>query len=203
MTHAATLRLAVFPRTLAADIALVTGGVLFVAAMAQIEIPLGFTPVPITGQTFAVMVVGASYGMARGGITLTAYLLAGMALPFYSGGESGWDVATGATGGYLVGFICAAMLTGALAERGWDRRFSSATAAMLAGNLLIYVPGLLWLSYQLDWIGFERTLELGFYPFVPGMFVKLYLAAGLLPAAWELVRRVRGEDAPDELPGPR
>jgi biotin transport system substrate-specific component len=93
---------------------------------------------------------------------------------------------TGATGGYLIGFTVAAALTGALAERGWDRRFSSAIGAMLTGSVVIYLFGLIWLSRSLN-TGLTKTLELGLYPFVPGDLVKLYLAAAALPVAWRLV----------------
>src|SRR5688500_11862014 len=127
---AATLRLAVFPRAnILTDVALVVAGTALVAAAAQFEIKLWFTPVPITGQTFAVVLVGASLGAVRGTASLSLYLLAGLVAPVYSGGDKGWDVIVGATGGYVVGFILAAALTGWLAEQRWDRRFSSAVAA--------------------------------------------------------------------------
>jgi biotin transport system substrate-specific component len=190
--EAATLRLAVLPRAgLLADIALVVAGAGFVAAAAQIAIPLPFTPVPITGQTFAVVLVGASLGALRGTASLSLYLAAGLAgAPVYADGSHGWAVVSGATGGYLVGFVLAAALTGALAERGWDRQFSSAIAAMLTGNVVIYLVGVPWLATVLD-TGLEKTLELGLYPFVPGDVLKLYLAAALLPSAWRVVGATR------------
>ncbi len=106
-------------------------------------------------------------------------------------GNHGWDVLTGPTGGYIVGFVLAAVLTGWLAERRWDRRFSSAVAAMLSGNVVIYLVGLPWLSVKLD-TGLEKTFELGLYPFVVGDLLKLYLAGALLPGAWRLVQRFKG-----------
>jgi biotin transport system substrate-specific component len=186
--EAATLRLAVLPRAgLLTDIVLVAAGAGFVAAAAQIAIPLPFTPVPITGQTFAVVLVGASLGALRGTASLSLYLAAGFAgAPVYADGSHGWAVLSGATGGYLVGFVLAAALTGLLAERGWDRRFSSAVAAMLTGNVVIYLVGVPWLATVLD-TGLEETLELGLYPFVPGDVLKLYLAGALLPSAWRVV----------------
>ncbi|MEX2032194.1 MAG: biotin transporter BioY, partial [Dehalococcoidia bacterium] len=101
-------------------------------------------------------------------------------------GAHGWRQITGATGGYLVGFILAAALTGRLAEHRWDRRFSSALGAILTGNLVIFLVGLTWLAVVLD-TSLERTLEFGLYPFIPGEILKLYLAAALLPTAWRFV----------------
>ena len=192
MNHAATLRLALFPRaTWVTDAVLIAAGAAAVAASAQLAIPLPFTPVPITGQTFAVVLVGASLGAARGATSLLIYLLAGIAgAPVYADGAHGWAVVSGATGGYLIGFIVAAAVTGRLAERSWDRSFSSAVATVLTGNVLIYLVGLPWLAVVLD-TGLEKTLELGLYPFVPGDVLKLYLAATLLPGAWRLVDRLR------------
>jgi biotin transport system substrate-specific component len=188
---AGTLRLAVLHRpTWLADAGLVALGAGVVAAAAQVSLPLPFTPVPVTGQTFAVLLVGASLGAGRGTASLVLYVLVGIAgAPVYADGAHGWAVVSGATGGYLVGFVAAAAITGRLAERRWDRRFSSALAAMLTGNIVIYLVGLPWLAIVLD-TGLERTLELGLYPFVPGDVLKLYLAGMLLPGAWRLVTRL-------------
>jgi biotin transport system substrate-specific component len=186
------LRLAVLPRTsILTDAALVAAGVLFVGLLAQISIPLGFTPVPITAQTFAVALIGTAYGANLGALTLFAYYIVGMiGAPLYSDGGSGWDHATGPTAGYLIGFIVAAWIMGKLAEQRWDRRLSSSIALMLTGQVAIYAFGLTWLGLDLN-LSFDTTLEQGLYPFVPGMIVKLYLAAALCPAAWKLVERVR------------
>jgi biotin transport system substrate-specific component len=184
-TQAATLRTAAFPRTgLLADAALVVTGACLIGACAQISIKLPFTPVPITGQTFAVLLVGASLGTVLGGSSALLYLLVGLAgVPWYAHHDHGWAVLNSASGGYLVGFVVAAALTGWLAERRWDRRFSSSVGAMLTGNVVIYLIGLPWLAWQLG-TGLEKTLELGLYPFVPGDTAKVYLAAAVLPAAW-------------------
>jgi len=192
-TRAATLRLAALPRGgLLTDVVLVCLGAGLIAASAQISIPLPFTPVPITGQTFAVLLVGASLGTVRGGSSGALYVLVGMlGAPVYADGHHGVDIITGATGGYLISYPFVAALTGWLAERRWDRRFSSAVGAMLTGNVLIYLVGLPWLAVVLD-TSLERTLELGLYPFVPGDTIKLYLAAALLPAAWRFVNRASG-----------
>jgi biotin transport system substrate-specific component len=192
-SQAATLRFAVFPQAgILTDVALVLLGTAFVAVSAQVQIPLPFTPVPITGQTFAVVLVGASLGAVRGFSSLLLYWLVGIAgAPVYAGQESGWEVFVGPTGGYIVGFMLAAAVTGYLAERRWDRRFPSSVAAMLTGNVLIYVPGLLWLAHYLG-TNTEETLEAGLYPFVVGDLLKLYLAGALLPLAWKAVDRARG-----------
>jgi biotin transport system substrate-specific component len=171
------------------DAALVVAGAALIAASAQVVIPLPFTPVPVTGQTFAVLLSGAALGAARGGSSGLLYLLAGATgAPVYAGGAGGWEVIAGASGGYLVAFPLAAALTGRLAERRWDRRVPSALAAMALGSLLIYALGLAWLAAALD-VGLGRALQLGFYPFVPGDLLKLGLAALLLPGAWRLVER--------------
>ena len=198
-THpqAETLRYAVLPRAgLLTDALLVVGGAGLVAACAQISIHLGFTPVPITGQTFAVVLVGASLGSIRGTASLLLYLLVGIAgAPVYSQHKHGWEVVSGSSGGYLIGFIVAAALTGYLAERGWDRRISSSVSAMLTGNVVIYIFGLLWLHHWLGSKGYgnswNTTLTDGLYPFVPGDMIKLYLAAAALPGAWKLVGAAR------------
>jgi biotin transport system substrate-specific component len=189
---AATLRLAVFPRPGAlTDVLLVLGGAGFVALAAQVSVDLPFTPVPITGQTFAVLLVGASLGALLALASLGLYIFVGaLGAPIYADGRGGWDVLTGPTGGYIVGFALAAFLIGVLAQRRWDRRFSSAVAAMLTGNVVVYLAGLPWLAEKIDG-GLETTLEQGLYPFVVGDLLKLYLAAALLPSAWKLVERAK------------
>jgi biotin transport system substrate-specific component len=192
--QAATLRYAVAPRAgLTTDALLVLAGTGLVAAAAQISIPLGFTPVPLTAQTFAVVLVGASLGSLRGTASLLLYLLVGIAgAPVYASHAHGWTAFTGSTGGYIVGFVAAAALTGYLAERRWDRSFSTAVTVMLSGNVVIYAFGLPWLHHTLH-VSWAKALEYGLYPFVVGDIVKLYLAALALPASWRLVRRLRNE----------
>ena len=187
---AATLRLALLPRTnLVTEALLVLAGAALIAAAAQIRIPMD--PVPITGQTFAVLLVGAAYGALRGTSTLLLYVGLGLAgAPVYTGQNSGWEYFTGVTGGYLIGFVLAAAIVGSLAERRWDRRVSSAIAAMLTGSVAIYAVGLPWLAAVAN-LDFETTLKEGLAPFVPGDLLKLYLAAALLPAAWGAVDRFR------------
>jgi biotin transport system substrate-specific component len=182
-----TLRLAVAREGVAADAIAIVAGALLVAGAAQISIPLPFSPVPITGQTFAVVLVGSALGTVRGVASLTLYLLLGLAgLPFYADQGHGWTTFSGATGGYIVGFILAAGLTGFLAERGYDRRMGTAVTAMLTGNVVVYLVGLPWLAHVTG-AGLDKTLEWGLYPFVPGDILKLYLAAAALPVAWKLL----------------
>ena len=171
------------------DVLFVLAGTAFVAGAAQFSISLASTPVPITGQTFAVLLVGAALGTVRGFASLLLYLLVGIAgAPIYAHHAHGWSQVTSASGGYLVGFVVAAAVTGFLAEHRWDRRFSSSISLMLTGNVIIYAVGLPWLAVVLN-TNLEKTLEYGLYYFVPGDILKLYLAAALLPTAWKVTRR--------------
>ena len=194
----ATLRRAVFPRVnVATSALLVLGGALFVALTAQISIPLPFTPVPLTGQTFGVLLVAASLGSVLGSLSMLTYLFLGLVgLPVYADQSRGWDIVRGATGGYLLGFIVAGLVIGFLAERKWDQSFSSSVSAMLTGNVIIFAVGLSWLAWWLGDNGLPNglsdVLEAGLYPFVPGEVLKLYLAGALLPLAWKAVERFKG-----------
>lgn len=166
---------------------LVVGGSLLLALSAQISIPLWFTPVPITGQTLGVLLVGAVLGSRRGALAIVLYLIeGGSGLPFFAGGGSGWATFSGTTGGYLIGFVAAAYAVGWLAERGWDRRFWTAAAAMLVGEFFIYLIGVPWLAY---FVGARDALPLGMFPFIPGDIAKLVIAALVLPSTWSLVGR--------------
>ncbi len=161
-------------------IALMLAGVVFVAVSARIVVPL--YPVPVTMQTFAVLVLGMAYGARLGAATLALYLVSGLAgLPVFA--TAG---ALGPTLGYIVGFILAAGVVGWLAERGWDRSIVTTAIAMLIGNVLIYVPGLIVLA---SFVGADKVLEYGLWPFLIGDALKLALAALVLPAAWRLVTR--------------
>ena len=184
-----TLADAVFPRSgvlqqdLLRDLGLVLGFTILMTLLAQVRVPLPFTPVPITGQTLGVLLTGAALGSRRGAATMALYLiLGGVGAPVFAGWGSGL-VWTLASGGYIIGFIPAAFIVGWLAERGWDRR-PWVLAAMLLGNAAIYVPGLLQLAY---FVPEGKVLEFGLWPFIPGDLVKLYLASLLLPIAWSVV----------------
>jgi biotin transport system substrate-specific component len=177
----------------AADTALIVAGSLFVAALAQISIHLPFTPVPITGQTLAVLLVGTSFGWVRGGLALALYLAEiAVGLPFAAEGRSGLEILSVATasGGYLWGFLLAATLCGWLANRGWDRSLRSSLGVMLLASIVIYAVGVPWLMVAID-VPVLEGFELGLYPFVVGDILKLLLAAGLLPVAWRLLGRER------------
>ena len=177
----------VLPRTKVVTAVLVFGFALLTALAAQIEIPLGFTPVPVTGQTFAVLLAGAVLGSGAGAASQVLYVAMGAGgLPFYAGGESGWTYATGSTAGYLVGFVVAAWLVGFLAERGQDRTVTAAVPAFLTGSLVIYLFGVPWLANVLN-TGWVEAAGLGATPFILGDLVKIALAGSLLPAAWKLV----------------
>jgi len=192
MTHAtlvARWRPATAGLALAYDAAAVLAGSVFIALSAQLAVPLPLTPVPITGQTFAVLLAGALLGPARGLAAVALYLLEGVGgLPVFAGGGFGAGHLLGPTGGYLVGFLPAAWLTGFLAQRGWDRRFVTTVAAMSLGTAALFVPGVLYLA---AFVGFSRAVYAGLLPFLPGAVVKILLAACLLPSAWRLLRRLR------------
>ena len=166
------------------DAALIAGGSLLVALAAQVTVRLPFSPVPVTGQTLAVLLVGALLGSRRGAASMLAYLVEGLiGLPVYAGGASGLAYAMGPTGGYLVGFVAAAFVTGWLAERGWDRRAGTTALAMLAGNAAIYAFGLPWLAIYVG----QQAAVLGLVPYVVGDIAKLVLAALSLPVGWKLI----------------
>jgi len=168
------------------DAVWVVGGSLFVALSARIVVPLPFSPVPVTGQTLAVLLLGALLGSRRGALCLLVYLTEGIVgLPVFASG-GGLAYLMGPTGGYLAGFVAAAFLTGLLAEHGWDRRVGSTLLAMFLGNVAIYAFGL---SRLVHFVGSERVLALGLLPFIPGDLVKMAIAATLLPAGWRLLGR--------------
>ena len=189
---AATLRTALLPRTsVIADTLLVTGGAAFIALVAQLAFYLPFTPVPVTGLTFGVLVTGAAMGSVRGLLATLLYVLAGVAgAPVYADASFGIDVLLGVTGGYLVGSVLAAALIGYLAEKAWDRKVISAVPAMLLGEVVLFTAGVGWLMVVLD-VGLGEGLALGFVPFVIGEVVKLVAAGLLLPGAWKLVDRLK------------
>lgn len=175
------------PGGIVRDVVLVTSSALFVGLAAQVAIPLPFTPVPLSLATFAVLLTGAALGPVRGGLGLLLYLTAGMAgMPWFSEQGSGWNFPSF---GYIVGFVLAAVLVGALARRGGDRTVPRTAALMVLGNLAIYAAGVPWLMASIN-VGLAEALTLGVAPFLVGDALKLLLAAGLLPGAWKMVQRV-------------
>jgi biotin transport system substrate-specific component len=188
----------------------VIAGSIAIALLAQVSIRLPFTPVPITGQTLGVLVVGAAFGPGLGALTLALYLLEGVVgLPVFAPQADGSHLAgttvlslSSATGGYLWGFLIAAAILGWLSRKGWDRALGSAIGAMFVAELVIYAIGLPWLGHVLPGlvagpVTVTDTLEAGLYPFIVGDTIKLLIAAGLLPSAWRAVRRLRSPT--DEL----
>jgi biotin transport system substrate-specific component len=171
------------------DVALVVAGALLIYLTARVSIPVPGSPVPITGQTFGVLLVGGALGFRRGLIAVGLYVLLGVVgLPFFAEGKGGLSVIWGATGGYLVGFAIAGALVGRLAELGWDRHIGGALGAMLLGNVLIYAIGLPWLKVVTG-MSVADTVANGLTPFLLGDALKLALAAVLFPATWWIVDR--------------
>ncbi|MFN2593511.1 MAG: biotin transporter BioY [Actinomycetota bacterium] len=177
--------------SVATDATLVVLGSLVVAGLAQISVHLGFTPVPITGQTLGVLLVGGALGAWRGGAALALYLLEGaLGAPFFASGTHGVSLlkASSATGGYLWGFVLAAIVTGWLAQRRWDRGFVSALGTFFIGEAIIFTFGVIWLAHAIGVPG-QKALELGLYPFVVGDAIKVAIAAGALPIAWKFAKK--------------
>lgn len=171
------------PRTLLRDVVLVIGAAGFVGALAQISLHLSFTPVPITGQTLGVLVAGTALGWRRGTLAMLLYGLAGLiGVPWFASHQSGY---VGASFGYIVGFVFCAALCGFLAERGADRSLLKSIPAMVAGEIVMYGIGVVWLGVDLH-VGAGKAISLGLTPFLAGDAIKAGIAALLLPGAWKL-----------------
>lgn len=184
---APTLSLRLFPRTASwlRDLFLILAGSWLVAFFAQLEIPM--QPVPITGQTFAVLLVGALLGSKRGVAAMIAYIAqGGLGLPFFAGGASGFGILTGATAGYLLGFIGAAYVVGWLAEKGLERSVRTSILPFFVGTVVIYIFGVAWLSIVLG--SLSKAIQFGLLPFLVGDVIKLMAAAIVLPSAWKFVK---------------
>jgi biotin transport system substrate-specific component len=174
-------------------VALILLGALLVYLTSRVAIPVPGSPVPITGQTFGVLLVGGALGLRRGFASVALYIAIGaIGLPFFAEGKSGVATFLGPTGGYLVGFGIAAAVVGRLAELGWDRRVVGALGALLIGNVVIYLVGVPWLMTVTD-MTLAQGIASGVTPFLLGDVIKLVLAAGAFPAAWWLVGRRPGE----------
>ncbi len=168
-------------------IVLIVAGSLLLTLSAKVQVP--FWPVPMTMQTFAVLLIGAAYGSTLGAATVLAYLAQGaVGLPVFAKG-GGLAYMMGPTGGYLLGFLVAAWLVGKLAERGLDRRVPTALAVFLLGDLVIFAFGVSWLA---SLIGFEKAWAAGVVPFLPAEALKIALAMAVLPLAWRLGERRSG-----------
>ena len=182
------------------DAALIGGFAALTAVLAQVKFSLGFTPVPITGQTLATLLAGTVLGWKRGAASQFVYWVAGIFMPFawYANDETGssisagWNYAIGTTAGYMVGFVLAAALVGALAERGQDRDLMTSVPAMLAGTAVIYTCGVGWLAIKLDIpvaTGETNAIGLGLVPFLIGDAIKLIIAGAAAPAVWRILKR--------------
>jgi biotin transport system substrate-specific component len=179
-------------RTGFAKLVMVIVGSLFIALAAQIAVPM--YPVPVTGQTLAILLIGMTYGPRMAGSAVALYLFEGaMGLPVFANGAAGALYMFGPTGGYLAGFLMAAVTLGFLAERGMGRSILSTAVAMLIGTAVIYVFGVAWLSMM---IGFEKAVIHGVVPFLYGDVLKAVIAAGLMPFAWKVIKKL-GNDSCD------
>ena len=174
------------------QVALVVLGIAVLAAAAKIKVPMW--PVPMAMGTFAVLTIGAAYGARLGLVTILGYMIVGaLGFDVFAGSSAeafGIEYMMGGTGGYLVGYVLATVALGALARAGWDRSAPKMAGAMLLGNALIYIPGLIWLGMLYGWD--KPILAWGLTPFLLGDAIKLALAAVILPLAWKLVGRARG-----------
>ncbi len=169
------------------DLGLIIFGSLFVALSSQIAFYLPFTPVPITGQTLAVLLIGAVLGSKRGGLSLALYILEGLAgLPVFAGGTGGMGVLFGPTAGYLIGFIPAVILIGALSEKGFDRNWISMLLALFLGSSVIYFFGIIRLS---SFVGMQRVFLLGVAPYFVGDLLKIGLVMILIPSCWKYLNK--------------
>ncbi|UCD64938.1 MAG: biotin transporter BioY [Candidatus Zixiibacteriota bacterium] len=175
------------PSSRLAEVALLAAFNALLVLCSYIAINVPFSPVPITGQTFGILLIAMTLGRVRGTAVVAAYLVEGAAgLPVFAGGTAGLVKFFGPTGGYLVGFLAAAYVVGSLADRGWDRSYLRSVAAMVIGTAVIFAVGLAWLSRL---VPAEMVLTMGLYPFIPGAAIKVALASVILPSVWKLTRR--------------
>ena len=192
--HRGSLRATVFPRSTALTQALfVMGGVAFITLMAQVAIPVPGSPVPVTGQTLAVLLIGTTYGARLGVTTFATYLLAGIAgapvfAPSATAANHGIDRLLGATGGYLVGMFVASLLLGYLADRKADQKFKTSFPALLLGDAVIFFFGLTWLHFSLE-LSWSATFAAGLTPFIFGELLKIAITATSLPLIWRKISR--------------
>ncbi|MSY98761.1 MAG: hypothetical protein F2698_01090 [Actinobacteria bacterium] len=184
------LKTAVLPRTTAVtQISLILSGTVFLAAMAQISFPIPGSPVPFTGQTLGVLLLGTAYGASLGFSTMAFYLLMGiLGAPIFASGSHGLERVVGATGGYLVGMLLSTLVIGALAGRKWDQKIKTVIPTMLIGNVIVFSVGLFWL-HQYTGESWSWTFEKGLTPFILGELLKIAIASTTLPVVWRLVSK--------------
>lgn len=174
------------PSSLATNVALIVGGAMFVGLLAQISIPLSFTPVPVTGQTLGVLLVGPALGGRRAVASLALYVMAGLVgVPWFAHGASGYP---SATFGYLLGFVLASYVLGVAAQRGIDRSVLRSVPAMLAAEVVVFAFGVTWLKFALD-ASVSQAIAWGLTPFLLGEVMKSVIAGLALPVAWRIADR--------------
>ena len=186
-----SLRATVFPRSTALTHAgFIVGGTLFIAALAQIAIPVPGSPVPVTGQTLAVYLIGTTYGARLGFATFATYLLAGIAgAPVFAPAATvGLARLTGATGGYLIGMLVATLILGALADRKADQKFKTSFPALILGSVIVFAFGLIWLNVSLN-LTWAQTISAGLTPFIFGEIIKIAITATSLPLIWRRISK--------------
>ena len=186
-----SLRATVFPRSTALTHAgFIVGGTLFIAALAQIAIPVPGSPVPVTGQTLAVYLIGTTYGARLGFATFATYLLAGIAgAPVFAPAATvGLARLTGATGGYLIGMLVAVLVLGALADRKADQKFKTSFPALIFGSVIVFTFGLIWLNVSLN-LTWAQTISAGLTPFIFGEVIKIAITATSLPLIWRRISK--------------
>lgn len=186
-----SLRATVFPRSTALTHAgFIVGGTLFIAALAQIAIPVPGSPVPVTGQTLAVYLIGTTYGARLGFATFSTYLLAGIAgAPVFAPAATvGLARLTGATGGYLIGMLVAALVLGALADHKADQKFKTSFPALIFGSVIVFTFGLIWLNVSLN-LTWAQTISAGLAPFIFGEVIKIAITATSLPLIWRRISK--------------
>lgn len=192
-----TLADRIFARGIIMDVVLVAAGAALTAIAAQVVVPLW--PVPITGQTLAVLLVGSSLGALRGTLSMLLYAVLGIAgLPVFSEASSGMSIILGPTGGYIIGFVFAAAFTGWIAQRSWDRKILRSILGFLGGTVVTFAIGLPWLSFTLG-LNLEQTLNAGLYPFIIGGIVKMVIAASVMTLGWRFFEREDQRRAAGEL----
>jgi len=190
-----TLSARLVPQTWLNNVILIVAGSLLMAACAQFSYQFSFSTVPVTGQTFAVLLIGALYGSRLGAATLMAYVAEGaMGAPFFAQAKGGIAAIATPSGGYILGFIVMAYVVGWFAERGWDRS-RWIVLPMLLGNAILYVPGVIWLHEQFHVVGlpisWDTALDYGLWPFIAGDLAKIVAASLVVPAGWSIVERFR------------
>jgi len=186
-----SMRATVFPRSTALTHAtFIVGGTLFIAALAQIAIPVPGSPVPVTGQTLAVYLIGTTYGARLGFATFATYLLAGIAgAPIFApAATQGIARLTGATGGYLIGMLIAVLVLGALADRKADQKFKTSFPALIFGSVIVFAFGLIWLNVSLN-LTWAQTISAGLTPFIFGEVIKIAITATSLPLIWRKISK--------------